>query len=773
MPELMDRLETALHGRYRLEREIGRGGMATVYLAEDLRHGRKVAIKVMRPELTGLGYEPERFHREIRIAARLNHPGILPIFDSGEVESEPVAEVAMVAGLDDSASRPARPPRPARLLYFIMPYMGCESLRDRIAGSDRLSMDDALHVTRGVAAALDYAHRQGIVHRDIKPENILLYEGQPVVADFGIARALSAAGGPSIAMHLSQPGLALGTPAYMSPEQATADELDGRSDVYSLACVLYEMLAGTPPFTGASPREVMLRHVTEPVPSLRTERVAVPSAVTRALTRALAKSPTDRFATAGQFAEALATLATPATPATTSIAVLPLSNTSGDPGTEYFADGMTDELINALAKVQGLRVASRSSVFALKGTRHDTRAIGALLEVSTVLEGSVRTAGDRLRITAQLSSVADGSLLWSERFDRKMEDVFAIQEEIAGTIVSTLRANFLGDLGDPTSRRYTDNLKAYNLYLKGRYAWNQRTQEAIAEGIRWFEQAIAEDPDYALAYTGLSDSYALLIDYRGAPVAEGMRRAEAEARHALALDESLAEAHTSLGWVTFIYKWEWAEADREFRRAIQLNPRYATARQWYAWLLLAMGRIDEGMAHGRAAAELDPGSVSIRRSLGWLHLYARQPDIAMEHLRRALAMNPSLEESHLILGHALAQKGMHAAAETEFREAMSLTSENTRGVSALGALLAQQGRRDEARALLEGLYERARARYVSPVDFVTLHIALGDTDAAFEWLERTYEQRRGWLAYLKVEPVVDPLRGDPRFTGLLRRMNLG
>jgi serine/threonine-protein kinase len=740
---VIEQLQDVLGDRYHVEEEIGSGGMATVYLAEDRKHGRRVAIKLLRPELTA-GYEPERFLREIRIAARLNHPQILPVHDSG-----------VRAGF----------------LYYVMPYMGGESLRSRLERTPRLPLDEALRITRGVAAALDYAHRNEVVHRDVKPENILLHEGHPIVADFGIARALSTGGSDLI----SRPGFTVGTPAYMSPEQATADQVDGRSDQYSLACVLYEMLAGSPPFAGSTPRATMARQATEPPAPIRTSRANVPRAVERALARAMAKNPADRFASTAEFAAALETPAAAVAgirEAVASIAVLPFANGSADPDTEYFSDGMTDELINALAKVDGLRVSSRSSVFALKGVRQDVRAVAALLDVSAVLEGSVRRSGSRLRITAQLTSAADGSLLWSERYDREIADVFAVQDEIARTIVSTLRARLVGEIGDPTPRRYTANVKAYQLYLRGRHAWNMRTPESIAEGIRWFEQAIAEDPTYALAYTGLADSHALSLDYRGTPVAEGMRRAAAEARRALELDESLAEAHTSLAWVNFIYDWNWESADRGFRRAIELNPKYASARQWYAWLLLALGRIDEALAQARAAADLDPASVSVRRSFGWLYYYARQPDLAIEHLQRALAMSPASEETHMILGLALLQKGAYAEAEAEFREATSLSSEHARALAALGTLAALQGRTAEARAVLGELRARARRRYVSPVDFVWLLQSLGETDEAFAWLERAYEERRGWMVYLNVEPALDGMRADPRFRDLVRRMRL-
>jgi serine/threonine-protein kinase len=747
-----------LADRYRLDEEIGRGGTSIVYLAEDLKYGRKVAIKVLRPG-PAASYEPQRFLREIRIAAQLSHPQILPLHDSGEIDTEAAGG--------------------SRLLYFVMPYAGCESLRNRLAREGPLPVDVALRITRAVAAALGYAHRHGVIHRDIKPENILLQEGEPVVADFGVATARSAAGADSV--YITDRGFAVGTPAYMSPEQATAEPgLDGRSDQYSLACVLYEMLAGDPPFAGTGARATMARHAIEVPAPIGTRRPNVPLAIERALARALAKDPADRFPDMGQFVDALVApvpeIVPAAAPGTTrearTIAVLPFVNASADPENEYLSDGITDELIHALGKVEGLNVASRTSVFALKGLKEDVRHLGARLGVSAVLEGTVRRSGNRLRITAQLSGMAEGRTLWSERYDRELEDAFEIQDEIARTIVTTLRSTLLRDLGDAPPVRYTANPTAYHLYLKGRYWWNRRTQAAIAEGIKYFERAIEEDAGYALAYTGLSDSYALQLDYRGAPVREGMERARALARKALELDDTLAEAHTSLAWVTFIHDWDWPVAAAQFRRAIELNPAYSVARQWHSWFLIAMGRTEASLVEGRMAAELDPASVSIRRSMGWLHYYARRPREALEHLRRALAMNPTAEENHRLLGLAYLQLGLNDEAGAAFREAVASSETPALATAGLGMVAAARGRTTEARGILEGLYAAARERYVNPVAFVQLHTALGEAERAFEWLDRAIEDRRGWMAYLKVEPSLDPLRGDPRFSRLMERMRL-
>ena len=455
------------------------------------------------------------------------------------------------------------------------------------------------------------------------------------------------------------------------------------------------------------------------------------------------------------------------------IAVLPFVNASADPENEYLSDGITDELIIALSKVEGLHVASRTSVFALKGLREDVRDLGARLNVSAVLEGTVRRSGNRLRVTVQLTGVADGRTLWSERYDRELQDVLALQDEIAGTIVATLRATLLRDLGDAPLVRYAANPRAYHLYLKGRYWWNRRTQAAVAEGIKYFEQAIAEDAEYALAYTGLADSYALQVDYRGLPVHEGMERARAMARKALELDDTLAEAHTSLAWVSVHLRLglvgrvgRSSIAPSGSTRAIR-SPGSGTPGSWWRW-----GRPRQSLAEGRRAIELDPASVSIRRSMGWLYYYARDNEASLEHLRRALEMNPTAEENHRLLGLTYLQLGKYDEAAAAFREAAASSDNPARSNADLGAVAALKGKTTEARAVLEALRLEARERYVSPVAFVTLHSALGETDEAFEWLERAYADRRGWLAYLRVEPRLDGLRGDPRFTRLLERMRL-
>jgi len=734
-----------LSDRYEIERVLGRGGMAVVHLAEERKHKRKVAIKILREDI-GVSVGAERFLREIGIAARLSHPHIVPLIDSGEAQGQ---------------------------LYYVSPYVPGGSLRDRLDRDKKLPIDDVIRIAAEVGAGLDYAHRNGFVHRDVKPENILFADGHAMLADFGIARACA---GPNDDP-LTRGGIALGTPEYMSPEQASgSDDIDSATDIYALGCVIYEMLGGSPPFRGSSALSVMARHVTEKPKPIRAIRPDTPLHIEHSIAKALSKLPEQRFVSVSDFIAALqqpqSDAARRGSTATRSIAVLPFVNASPDPDNEYLSDGLTDELIDALANVEGLRVASRTSVFALKGKPQDVRAIGALLDVSEVLEGTLRRSGQDLRITVQLTSTSNGVLVWSHRYDRRLDDVFAIQDEMARTIVNTLRATSFGETEAPVMHRGTENVQAYGLYLRGRYAWNKRTQKGVAEGIRFFEQAIDADPGYALAYTGLADSYALALDYRSVPVHEGFEHAKFYARKALELDEGLAEAHASLAWSLFIYDWDWPGATAEFRRSIELDPRYSTAYQWYAFLLASQGNLEDALIAAHTAQEVDPGSVSIRRGLGYVYYYARRFEQAKYHLLRAIEMNPVAEETYRVLGLILTYAGEHEEAERVLREGMELVDVATYTNVTLALALARAGKPDYAHETLAALEIKRQKDYVSPVELATLNIALGDNDRAIDWMEKAYDERRGWMAYLTVHPLLDPLRSEPRFKVLVRKMKL-
>src|SRR5881397_1602574 len=678
-PRLIDplaRVQAALADRYTIERELGRGGMATVYLAQDRKHHRQVAIKVLKPELAAaLG--PERFLREIDTAARLNHPHILPLHDSGEAEG---------------------------FLFYVMPYVEGESLRDRLSREKQLPLGDALQIAREVADALGYAHSHDVVHRDIKPENILFEAGHAVVTDFGIARAITAAGGEK----LTGTGIAVGTPGYMSPEQATESaRVDERSDIYSLGCVLYEMLAGEPPFTGPSAESIVRQHLAAAPPRVSAMRAAVPPAIEEAIVRALAKTPADRFATTAEFVEALAApaqrvrdtgrrtsrLAAGAGLAATllaaaglfvlsrphgtpslagrsgqSIAVLPFVNVSGAPQEEYLSDGISEELINALSKLPQLQVVARPSSFAFKGKNEDMRQIGQALQVATVLGGSVRRAANRLRVTAQLTDARNGYNLWSETYDREMGDVFAVEDEISRAIMRALQVHLVSGDSLTLSRRPTRDVEAYELYLKGRYFYDKA-------GFGPIQQALAHDSNYALAYAGIADAYQRLTASTYLRPREGMPKARAAALKALALEPTLADAHASLGDQLCVYDWDASAAERELRRAIELNPSLANAHYFYSHCLAAHGRLDEALAEARRAHELDPLNPDVATGFPWALYVARRYDEAIAVQRKSLDLEPGSAHAHMLLALPLAGKGSYAEALAEARKMAALAGD--------------------------------------------------------------------------------------------------
>ncbi|MBP2647149.1 MAG: protein kinase [Gemmatimonadetes bacterium] len=740
MDDTLAQLNTALAGQYLVEAELGRGGMATVYLAQDLRHDRPIALKVMRPDLAS-SRGAERFFREIRLAARLQHPHIMPVFDSGSAGD---------------------------LLWYAMPLVEGESLRRRLDRTGPLPVEEAISIARGVAAALDYAHRHGVVHRDVKPENLLLHEGGPLLADFGIGRFLEPDSGP----HLTETGLAIGTVAYMSPEQAAGDSaVDGRADIYSLGCVLYEMLGGTAPFSGFNARAALARRITQSAPPLTALRPEVPEPVARAVDRALSPAPDDRFGTAAEFGHALAgKISTEDGSRPGSIAVLPFINLSADGDDDHFSDGMTDELINALAKIEGLRVVSRTSAFAFKGLAQDVRAIGARLSVGAVVEGSVRRAGSRLRVSAQLVNVTDGYQLWSATFDRQLDDVFAIQEEIARAIVGTLRVKLLGPAEPVSSRPPTRNLTAYTCYLRGRQLWNRRTVEALRLGLTQFERALEHDPEFAMAHVGLADSYVILGFYEAMRPADAFPRARAAAERALALEPGLADAYPALAYVYMYHDWDWVAAATEFQRVLRLNPGHSTALQWYGNYLTLMGRFDEGIAAFSQAVELDPISGVKTAALGWGCYFARRYEDAELHARRALEIEPDSVVGHLWVGQALLGQREFDRAAQSFAEAARLTRRNALSLSGLAVAEAGAGRQPVARELLAEVETLASGQYVSSFNLAVVHVALGEFELAIDALERGYMERTHWMALLRVEPRLDPLRGHRRFEALLKAM---
>ncbi|MGE5759195.1 MAG: protein kinase domain-containing protein [Gemmatimonadota bacterium] len=741
MTEFQERLERGLQGRYAIERELGQGGMALVFLARDLRHERKVALKVLRPEISAeIG--AERFLREIKMAAGLTHPHILPVYDSGEADG---------------------------LLFYVMPNMEGRSLRERLDRQRQLPLDEALRITREVAAALDYAHRHQVVHRDVKPENILLHEGAAMVADFGIGKALSGNGS------ITQTGMALGTPAYMSPEQAGGEsDIDGRSDLYSLGCVLYEMLSGEPPFTGPTAQAVIAKRFVAPIPKVRATR-DVPEVVDDAITRALARTPVDRFPTAAEFAEALLPgrrtppEAAKATPPTKAIAVIPLANMSADPENEYFSDGMTEEIINALAKVPGIQVASRTSSFAFKGKEVDIRQIGDKLGVGSVLDGSVRKVGNRIRITVQLINVENGYHIWSETYDRQLEDVFAIQDEISRAIVEALKLRLGGDAGPLVVP--TKNIEAYNIYLKARFFFNKFTEPGLRKALEFYQLALLQDPSFARAYAGIADVWCNLADDWVAPD-DAYPRAKAAAERALQREPELAEAITSVGKVLCWHEWDFAGAERQLERAVRLSPNYAEAHYVLGTALPLVGRLSEAIEEIRRALVLDPLSAHFSSWLARFMLYAGDYEGAIAQGHKTLELDEgSIRAPHYIGSAHLAQGDAETALQW-YRRAQGLEKAVRSYDAMIVRALAALGRRDEAEAILARLDEESRQQYVRSEILAMGYAAMGDLDHAFACLERAFQARSAGLIYLHVDPGYAPLRGDPRYADLVRRIGL-
>ena len=781
-------LTEALAGRYRIERELGAGGMATVYLAEDLKHRRRVALKVLRAELAHeLG--PERFLREIETTAALHHPHILPLYDSG------------AAG---------------ELLYYVMPFVEGESLRDRLARERQLPIDDALQIAREVSDALSYAHSRGVIHRDIKPENILLEGGHAMVADFGIARAVSVAGSES----LTQVGTAIGTPAYMSPEQAAGSrDVDGRSDLYSLGCVVYEMLAGQAPFTGPTVESVIRQHlIAEPRPITQI-RPAVPAAIAGVLQRALAKNPADRFSPVAQFADALrggasqtmpapspearpsrlrrvmvagaalvvlatigtgvlfATRGRGASDGTTppSVAVLPFADLSGG-ASEYLADGIAETLINALSAVPGLSVAARTSAFSFKGRDQDVRAIGEALGVATVLEGSVQRAGERLRITAQLINARDGFHIWSQSFDRNVADVFAVQDEVAHAVVQALEVKLVGG-SSPQVDHGTKNLEAYNAYLQGLFFWNKRTVPDLVRAEAFFRQAIAADSGFAKAWAGLAATYVLFTpseyDVKRYSAVEALDLAERAARRALTLDARSAEAYTALG-AALAQRGELQEAAAAFDRAIEINPRYPTGHQWYSTALVKMGRLPDALEQMLTAQRLDPLSLIIGVESGlYLALLGRTNEANAQY-ERMMERHPNTFVLNFNAGlHYLVHRDFDRAAKLLGQLAVDL------GADTIAGRGLEMGLRDASTrtATLRALTDSSRSPELAPMQTfpeiaIAAHRALGDDEAAIAAFERAVDVgttlERIYLTHALV--VLGPdLTRSPRVQGAIQR----
>jgi serine/threonine protein kinase/Flp pilus assembly protein TadD len=665
---------------YDIEREIGRGGMATVYSARDTRHNRRVAVKVMSPEIAA-SMGTARFLSEITMAAGLSHPNIVPLHDSGEHGG---------------------------VVYYVMPHIEGETLRERLTRGGSMPLAEAVHIIGRAAAALDFAHRRGIVHRDIKPENIMLFEGEPMILDFGIAKAITAAAGTSV----TQTGVALGTPAYLSPEQASGEtNIDGRSDQYSLACTFYEMIAGAAPFTATTPQRVIAMRFTEKPPELVTTAPSVGADVSRAVAKAMSLDPIDRYLTASDFAKALSDASAANSinsehDGRQSIAVLPFSNMSADPENEFFADGIAEEIINALTKIRTLDVVSRGSAFGFKQRTEDVAEVGRKLNVRTVLEGSVRKSGKRLRITAQLIDVATRNYLWSERYDREMEDVFAIQDEISTNIVNALKLVLTPNEEAAIKKVPTQSVRAYEYYLRGRQLFHQRRGETLDAAEDMYRRAIALDPHYALAYAGLADCSVFRAQDQGGGD-EAVAQADAASKRALELDPNSAEAHSSRG-LTLSHQHRYAESQIEFEESMRLDPTLYEAPYFYGRTLQSQGKLHEAAKMYERAVAIRPDEYQTLsylamayQSLGDKNNMLETSQRMVKAAERAIMLNPGDTRALYLGAINLERIGEHTRAAEWADRALHLDPTHPVMLYNLACFHSVAGRADAALDLVE------------------------------------------------------------------------
>ena len=782
---------------YRVLEQLGAGGMGVVYKAHDSRLDRAVALKLLPEKLAQQPQALQRLRREARAASALNHPGICTIYDIGEQDGR---------------------------AFIAMEFIDGETLRSHIKGHP-LPLEETLKLGIQIAEALDAAHAEGIIHRDIKPANILVTKrGQAKVLDFGLAKLIPKGvasadedlGGAAPEFN-SMVGIISGTPSYMSPEQIRGDDLDPRTDIFSLGLVLYEMATGNQAFggdTGGMIIEAVLTRRPAPARSINPD---IPPKLEEIIDKALHKDREQRYQHAADLRTELqrlqrdidgggrardedpGSLQIPTTrrlsptarqmsrPATVqtgslrpervskvidSLAVLPFENASRDPEHEYLSDGITGSLINILATVPKLRVMAQSTVFRYKGRAIDPQAVGRELNVRAVLTGRMIESGGSLRIGAELVDVATGSQLWGAQYDRKPGDIFVIQDEISNEISGTLRLQLTRAEKKRLTRRHTEDTEAYRLYLKGRHHWNQWTEQGFYKAIEYFQQAVEKDPRYALAYAGLADSYVLLGWNSYLPPKDAFPQGKMAAMTALRLDPDLGEAHTPLAAVLWLHDWQWQEAQKEFKRSLQLSPSYPTANHWYAEYVMTMGHQEEAIAKMKTSQELDPLSLIINVAIGWASYMARRYEEAIEQLLRTAELDPNYPVTYWILGLLYRETGRYELAIKEGERGVNLSGGSPLMRAALAHTYGKSGKTNQALQLLDDLTKLAEHKYVAAHFFAGIYIGLGDNDRAVEYLEKSYEEHSHWLIYLHIDPSMDGLGKDPRFQNLLRRVGL-
>jgi serine/threonine protein kinase/Tfp pilus assembly protein PilF len=787
--------ETISH--FRIVEKLGEGGMGIVYKAVDTRLDRPVALKFLPDKIAKDSQALERFRREARAASALNHPGICTIYDIGEQDGR---------------------------AFIAMEFIDGETLRSHIQGK-ALPLEETLKLGIQIAEALDAAHSEGIIHRDIKPANIFVTKrGQAKVLDFGLAKLVpkgvakaDADLGGEAPDSTSIVGIISGTPSYMSPEQVRGDNLDGRTDIYSLGLLLYEMATGCQAFSGSTGGVIIEAVLTRsPIPA-RTVNPDIPPQLEEIINKALEKDREHRYPRAtdvraelqqlergpdsgwraregtarsvlssntGHFKTKQDHTARDSTGQTNalrperaskiidSIAVLPLENASRDLEHEYLGDGIAGSLINILATIPKLRVMAQSTVFRYKGRAIDPQAVGRELNVRAVLTGRIMQSGGALRIGTELVDVATGSRLWGGQYDRKPGDIFAIQDEISNEISEKLRLKLTRAEKKRLTKRQTVDAEAYRLYLKGRHHWNKWTEDGFYKAIEYFQQAVERDPGYALAWTGLADSYVLLGWNSYLPPNDAFPKAKRAAMGGLELDPDLGEAHTSDAAVLWLHDWRWPEAEIEFKRSLRLSPSHPTASHWYAEYLMTMGRHAEAIQRMKSSQELDPLSLIISVAIGWAYYMARHYDDAIEQFRRTVELDPNYPVTYWILGLVLRKMGRYEMAIAEGEKGVKLSGGSPLMNAALAGTLATAGRKKDATRILDDLTNLAKQKYVATYFFAGIFVGLGDRDRAMEYLEKSYQEHSHWLMYLHMDPGMDSLRPDPRFQDLLRRVGL-
>jgi len=796
---------------YRILEKLGGGGMGVVYKAEDLRLGRHVSLKFLPEELSKDPQAIERFQREARAASSLNHPHICTIYDVDQYEGQN---------------------------FIVMEFLEGQTLKHRIMGKP-IDLERVPEYGYQMADALEAAHAKAIIHRDIKPANIFLTDrGQVKLLDFGLAKLLPERKGAGRAKqaaaafgvttqdaHLTSDGVALGTVAYMSPEQVRGQELDERTDLFSLGLVLYEMSTGQRAFTGNTSGVIFDAILNRPPTPPGRLNPTIPIQLENIIAKALEKDRELRYRTASDLRADLQRLkrdtdsarALPFTPGQASrqklrrywphfvwggvlavllllfgmnvgnlrdrvfdgtsqsriesIAVLPFANLGNDPKTEYLSDGITESLINSLSQLPNLAVMSRNTVFRYKGQATDPQKVGRDLHVRAILTGRLIQTGDELLISVNLEDVENSRQLWGEQYNRKLSNLVSVQQEIAGDIYGRLRPRLAGEEKKLLAKRPTENVEAYQLYLQGLFYWNKWTQADFKKAADYFTQAVQKDPRYALSYAGLADTYSLLGDAGYLPPSEAWPKAKAAAMQALDIDDALAEAHTSLGLVREHFEWDWAGAEQEFRRAIELNPNSATAHHWYGAYLANMGRSDQGLRETKKAQELDPLSLIINTSLGWQLYVARHNDQAAEQLRKVLDIDAKFAPARRMLEEVYAQMGKQKEAVAEREKILSLSGSPELAAS-IEEDFSKAGYKGVLQSWLDGLTEISKHGYVSSYSIAQAYMRMGEKEKAFAWLEKAYEEHDSGLVSLAVEPMFDAVRPDPRFRDILRRMKL-